>query len=104
MFEQQKFTFDGSDYVPERDDERLTRATEKIFVLMSDGKFRTLQRISLATGSPESSVSAILRHFRKKRFGSHTVNKKPLGHGLYAYQLIVNTEPPPPTLFDKENN
>lgn len=98
MLEQQ-ILFNGSDYIPERDNARLEKASEKIFTLMSDGKFRTLEKISLATGSPAASVSAILRHFRKSRFGSHTVNKKYLGNGLYAYQLIVNRELPPPTLF-----
>lgn len=101
--EQQTFIFDGADYDHARDSVRLTGATKRIFDLMKDGEFRTLAKIARLCGSSENSASAILRHFRKPRFGSHTVNKEYIADGLYKYQLVVNTEPPPPSLF-KENN
>ena len=82
--------FDGSDYVPERDDVRLGEQYGDIFSLMSDGCWRSLVDIERSTGHPPASISAQLRHMRKLRFGSHTVNKKYLGDGLYQYQLIVN--------------
>lgn len=81
--------FDGSDYVAPRDDKRLTAQMERIFNLMQDGQFRTLKEIAERTQDPEASISAQLRHFRKARFGSHTLNKKYLGNGLYSYQLVV---------------
>lgn len=81
--------FDGSDYVAPRDDKRLTAQMQRIFNLMSDGQYRTLGQIASTTGDPEASISAQLRHFRKARFGSHTLNKKYLGNGLYSYQLLV---------------
>ena len=83
--------FNGSDYVPERDDARLTNQLKRIKALMSDGSWRTLNQISLETGDPPASVSAQLRHLRKRRFGEHTVNKHYVGSGLYEYQLILNT-------------
>jgi len=84
--------FDGSDYVPERDDNRLSAQHALIFNLMSDEKPRTLQEIYELTGAPPASISAQLRHMRKVKFGSHTVNKLYLGSGLYIYTLIVNKD------------
>ncbi|HEY8707692.1 MAG TPA: hypothetical protein VIM34_06810, partial [Burkholderiaceae bacterium] len=57
---------------------------------MRDGIWRTLEGIELLTSDPQASISAQLRHARKARFGSHTVNKRHMGGGLYEYQLVVN--------------
>lgn len=81
------------DNANEFDAERLTGQIKRIFELVKDGRWRTLDEIAKATGDPHASISAQLRHLRKKRFGSHTVNKQHRGHkslGLYEYQLIVN--------------
>ena len=59
---------------------------------MCDGKWRTLQQISQVTGDPEASVSAQLRHFRKPRFGAHTIEREYVNRGLYLYRLIINEE------------
>jgi hypothetical protein len=88
---QMPLRFDGSDYDPEFDDERLTGQCLRVFNAMRDARWRTLHEISLLTGDPEASISAQLRHFRKPRFGSHTVNKRSRGDresGLFEYQLI----------------
>jgi len=69
-------TFNGSDYVPDRDNKRLGHQLEKIYNLMQDGVFRSLYEISIITGEPPASISAQLRHLRKVRFGGHTINKK----------------------------
>lgn len=81
--------FDGVDYQPKRDDVRLSGQLLQIFSLMRDGQWRTLEQIARATGAPAASISANLRHLRKKRFGAHTVNRRHLGEGLYEYQLQV---------------
>ena len=84
--------FDGSDYDPKKDNKRLTGQILRIYEVMKDGKWRTLGEIEAQTGDPQSSISAQLRHLRKQRFGSHTVNKRPRGkreNGLFEYQLIV---------------
>ncbi|TRZ72904.1 MAG: hypothetical protein D4R97_05475 [Bacteroidetes bacterium] len=86
--------FAGSDYQPEIDDKRLTGQLLRIFDCMKDGKWRTLSEISEITGDHEASISAQLRHLRKKQFGSHTVNKRRRGErecGLFEYQLILNS-------------
>jgi hypothetical protein len=87
------FKFNGSDYVPYLDDVRLTGQLKRIFDLMRDGKYRTLSEIAKQTGDHEASISAQLRHLRKPKHGSHTVEKRPRGHrenGLFEYKLTVN--------------
>jgi Fic family protein len=88
-----EFRFTGSDYDRELDDARLTGQILRIYDLMQDGAWRTLAEIEAITGDPQASISAQLRHLRKKRFGYHTVNKQSRGDrhfGLFEYQLIVN--------------
>lgn len=87
---QAEFKFDGSDYTPQQDNARLTRQSDKILNLMRDGVYRTLEQISQLTKEPQASVSAQLRHFRKPKFGSHTINKRHKGNGIYEYQLLIN--------------
>jgi hypothetical protein len=79
--------FNGSDYVPTRDDVRLRGQQLRIWELMRDHRWRTLQQISEATGDPEASISAQLRHLRKPRFGGFTINKEHLGNGLFQYRI-----------------
>lgn len=82
--------FDGVAVVPERDNKRLSTQHERIFALMMDRRWRTLSEISKLTNAPEASASAALRDFRKERFGSHTVNRRHIKNGLFAYQLETN--------------
>ena len=84
--------FNGADYLPERDWTRLTTQVGRVFNCMHDKQWRTLREISNATGDPEASISAQLRHLRKERFGAHTVNRKHINRGLYKYQLIATAE------------
>jgi len=84
--------FDGDDYVDKRDRRRLKGQIKRVYELMVDGDWRTLNEISNHTDDPEASVSAQLRHLRKERFGGHTVNRRHRGdvkRGLYEYQLIM---------------
>ena len=85
----EKVRFDGADYKPQRDDVRLSGQLLRIFNLMRDARWRTLEDIAKATGDPQPSISSQLRHLRKKKFGAHTVNRRHLGEGLYEYQLAV---------------
>lgn len=85
--------FAGPVYEPLCDEVRLTRQALRIFSLMSDGVWRTLVEIALETHDPPASISAQLRHFRKRRFGSHQVDKQRRGDdtgGLWEYRLVVN--------------
>lgn len=91
LFNQPKFN--GPDYVPELDDKRLTGQIKAIYELMVDGVWRTLGEIETKTNYPQASISAQLRHLRKKRFGKNTVLKRRRGdetQGLFEYQLLIN--------------
>jgi hypothetical protein len=59
---------------------------------MIDGLPRTLRQISNATGDPEASVSAQLRHLKKERFGGFIVEKEHVGNGLYRYWMMSPPE------------
>jgi hypothetical protein len=82
--------FNGPAYVPEEDHDRLRGQLLRIFECMSDGKERSLGQIEDATGDPQASISAQLRHLRKEKYGSHTVLRISKGGGLHHYRLIVN--------------
>lgn len=89
------FKFDGPCLIPEKDYPRLNRQTLRVFNLMVDGKWRTLDEISRITGDPLQSISARLRDLRKERFGAHAVDKRPRGErsrGLWEYRLIVRVK------------
>jgi hypothetical protein len=82
--------FNGSDYIPARDDARLGTQLSRVKQACSNGMPMTLAAIAKQTGDPEASVSAQLRHLRKKKHGSHTVDKVYIDKGLYTYQLTLN--------------
>lgn len=83
--------FDGPVYEREFDHARLTGQLLRVFVTMQDHEWRTLGEIQSATGDPQASISAQLRHLRKTKFGRHVVEKRPRGereHGLWEYRLV----------------
>ena len=84
------FDYDGKTYDRPRDQIRLNAQTQRVFDLMKDGSWRTLDRIAMLTGDPEASVSARLRDLRKSRFGGHTVDRQFVERGLYKYRLTIN--------------
>jgi len=84
--------FDGPDYRRRFDYGRLTGQILRIYACMNDGRWRTLEEISSVTGDPPASISAQLRHLRKEKFGSHTIDKRARGErerGLWEYRLIL---------------
>lgn len=87
--------FDGPAYDPALDQARLSKQIGRVFTLMADGVWRTLDEIAAATGDPAASISAQLRHLRKPRFGSYTIEKRRRGvpeHGLYEYRLDIEAD------------
>lgn len=71
--------------------QRLSRQLSDIRDLMLDGQWRSLAEIATATGHPEASISAQLRHLRKPRFGAYTVSRRHVEHGLYQYRVEAPT-------------
>jgi hypothetical protein len=83
--------FDGVTFDDKKDGARLNKQLRKVFDLMSDGRWRTLDEISSSVGAPMQSVSARLRDLRKPKHGSHTIERKSLGKGLFSYRLIPSS-------------
>ncbi|WP_313515580.1 hypothetical protein [Sphingobacterium sp.] len=91
--------FAGSDFDKFVDYRRLKTQIDRVFALMKDSKWRTLQEIQRELGDrypnkhfPESSISAQLRNLRKEYGGFHTINKRRRGkvsNGTFEYQLEV---------------
>jgi len=84
-----QMSFGGSTYIPERDGKRLGRQALKVWETMADEDWHTLSDISRMSGAPEASVSARIRDFRKRSFGSHTVHTNYIQDGLFEYRLEI---------------
>lgn len=82
--------FSGETYDHERDGVRLAKQWWDVWRFMLDGEWRTLSQISQQSGHPMQSISARLRDFRKKRFGSHTVERRYLHDGIWEYRVCPN--------------
>lgn len=88
----QRVGFDGSDYRPALDDDRLRGQIRRVFDAMRPGRWLTLSEIRAITGDPEASISAQIRHLRKPRFGGWRIPKRHRGdpaRGLYEYRLYL---------------
>ncbi len=81
----------GPAYDDELDSERVLTQMEEIKELMLDSVERTLADIEHATGYPQASISAQLRHLRKPKFGRYRVPKR-RESGTWFYRLL----PPEP--------
>jgi hypothetical protein len=84
--------FDGDVYQHAMDFSRLKGQILRVYQLMQDGRWRTLDEIAKSTGDPVASVSSQLRHLRKPRFGAHVVNRRSREGALFEYQLDLRGE------------
>lgn len=86
------FRADGVTYEPEFDERRLGAQMRRVRSAMADGEWRTLAELADVASAPEASVSARLRDLRKRRFGSHVVERRHRGEpvrGLYEYRVVA---------------
>ena len=82
--------FDGSDYKPKHDKNRLKGQILRVFNAVKFGDWFTLDELHHITNDPHASISAQLRHLRKEKFGSYNIEKRPRGDrstGLWEYRL-----------------
>lgn len=80
---------DGQTFDAVLDGERLAAQHKRVFTLMQDHAWRTLDEISEATGDPPASVSARLRDLRKERFGKHQVDRRRRTKGTFEYRVAA---------------
>lgn len=90
-------TFDGDDYTHDRDYIRLSTQLDRVYKVVSDGKWYTLSEIASKTNSPEASVSAQLRNLRKAKFkeqygDDYDIVREHVSGGLYRYQMRFQNE------------
>lgn len=76
----------GSTFDPALDRERLGRQHQAVLAFVLNTGWHTLEGIAAAVRSPEASVSARLRDFRRDGF---TVERRrvPDGNGLHEYRV-----------------
>ena len=94
MSDRQPGLFDGPTIDLGLDAERLRTLAGRVWHLMRDGGWRTLQEIreQCGGGCSEAGISARLRDFRKHKWGGHTVRRRRRGdgrRGLFEYQVEV---------------
>lgn len=94
-----EISFDGPCFDWKLDHTRLTTLMALIFLEIRDGIFKTVEQIQWditvnhRRRCSQTSISAILRHFRKEKYGSHTVNTKRIKEtGLFKYQFVFNKD------------
>ncbi len=87
---QQPPHFDGAVYDKEKDLVRLTGQILRVWDIIKDGQWRTVDEIHSSIivehneNDPECSISAQLRNLRKARFGGHLIDKQRRGGDLSA--------------------
>lgn len=84
--------FGGKTYSVSLDYQRLATQLGRVWRLMVDGEWRTLQEIHREVGGSEAGISARIRDFRKPQFGGYEVDRRRRGNpsaGLWEYRLVV---------------
>ena len=81
-----------------KDGVRLFKQRDMILQHMLNGSWQTLGEIEIALNYPQASISAQLRHLRKKDHGGYIVDKRRRGKGTWEYQVTEND--PPKTVAD----
>ena len=79
---------DGVTYDHQADYLRLNAQHRRVYHAMKNGAWWTLADLAKVTDDPEASISARLRDFRKKKFGSWIVDRRRWqGCGMFEYRL-----------------
>lgn len=78
--------FSGAAYDAALDEERLKGQLLKVYNLMRDGRWRTVQKIAELIGEPENSIQAQLRNLRKV---GYQVPRRYIGNRLSEYRLVL---------------
>lgn len=86
-------TFDGTDFVEDRDHKRLSTQHYKVrdAAINWPGGWFTMYDLALAVDEPAASVERQVRYLRAKRFGGFYVAKRHVKGGTFEYR--VTTEP-----------
>jgi hypothetical protein len=88
----QRELFGGVTYDAKRDSSRLSGALARVYWLMLDDAWRTIEEIARECGCSEAGASARLRDLRKEKFRerypNREVQRRNVGGGLWEYRLV----------------
>lgn len=73
----------------------LAGQIERVYLALSSGEWLTLPELHQRTGDSVASISAQIRHLRKRENGSHRILKRRRGRvasGLFEYRLFQKSE------------
>ena len=83
--------FDGHTYDPAQDGPRLASTLARVYLLMQDGRWRTIKQVASAVGCSEPGASARLRDLRKPKFSAEYpnggVDRRRVEGGLWEYSM-----------------
>src|SRR5262245_10856013 len=80
--------FGGASYEPSRDYERMNGQLRRVYEVMKDGHWHSLESLAREAGGTVASVSARVRDFRKRKYGSRLVERKHIKEGLFLYRMV----------------
>lgn len=89
--------FDGATFVETRDGCRLRAQQALVALCLRDHDWWTFERLQLAllarygVSTSQTGISARIRDLRKPRWGSHTIERRNMGAGLWEYRLAVSS-------------
>ena len=69
------------------DGKRLAGQFDRVWAIMRDGEYHTIQEVAERTGDPAQSVARQMRYIRSKARGGHVLEREHRGRGLYAFRV-----------------
>jgi hypothetical protein len=81
---------DGQSYSRERDLERLDSAMGRIFRLLGDGRWHTVEEMTDAGRCSPTGATARYRDLSKPKFGGFKTESKNFGGGLWKYRRVIS--------------
>lgn len=83
----------GKTFVEKRDRKRISNQCRKVWGVVSDGRWHTLEQIKSLTGASEASISARIRDLKNKHKCAY--EKVYVAKGLWRYRFDPDVHPKP---------
>jgi len=79
--------FAGESYDPQRDFHRLHGQLRRVYDVMKDGQWHSVNEMVAACGGTAASITARVRDLRKQKFGARKVDRRHVKDGFFLYRL-----------------
>jgi hypothetical protein len=80
--------FGGESYDPQRDFYRLHGQLRRVYEVMKDGQWHSVNELVASAGGTAASITARVRDLRKQKFGARLVERKHVKAGFFLYRLV----------------